>query len=134
MAKGNVGELVCTYREVRWILRSRFLAALLTVVSVTGCSVVPTSVIPIVDCEVSDSDISAFAKAAAELHKVEFLGPDVAVVEIHRYKGRIGYIAARYVDGRKAVELHRELMIWMQCNGLVDEIAIGQFSVYERRD
>ena len=92
----------------------------------------PSSVLPKVECELSDSAVSTYARAAAELHKVEFLSPDVALVEIHRYKGRIGYIASRYVDERRGIEMHRELMIWMQCNGMVDTVWIGQFRVYER--
>jgi hypothetical protein len=132
MAQENVGEFVRTHLGALGTLSFCFLVPLVTVVSVSGCSAVSSKAVPIVECEVSDSDIAAYARAAAELHNVEFLGPDVADVEIHRYKGRIGYIAARYVGERRAVETHRELMIWMQCNGLVDSIAIGQSEVYER--
>jgi hypothetical protein len=94
----------------------------------------PSAAFPIPECEVSDSTIASYAKAAAELHDVEFLDDDVAFVEIHRYEGRVGYIASRYVDGRRGVEFHRELMIWMRCDGVVDTVCIGQFRVYERDD
>ena len=104
----------------------------LVVLFASGCSAPSGVVIHPIECEVSDQQISEFATAAAKKIGVEIPSPLESLVEIYRYEGRLGYIATRYLGENKALEMHRELIIWMRCDGTVDSVHVGQSLVYSR--
>ena len=96
-----------------------------------GCAVTPVVEAQQVACEASDEQILTFASASAERVGATFLSPENNHVELFRHGGRIGYVGARYLPSH-AVEMHRELIIWMQCNGVTDTVHVGQSVVYQR--
>jgi len=104
----------------------------LIVLFVSACSASIGVVLHPIKCELSDQQVSEFAAAAGQKVGVEMASPLRSHVEIYRHEGRLGYIATRYLGENRALEMHRELIIWMKCDGTVDSVHISQSLIYSR--